>query len=122
MYKRQIEARVETPAARSADVVVDCTGRREGLTAALAALRPRGTLVLKSTFAGDSTLNLSAIVVDEIAIVGSRCGPFAPALAALASGAVSVTPLIEARLPLAAGVEAMARASTPGTLKVLLVP
>jgi threonine dehydrogenase-like Zn-dependent dehydrogenase len=119
---RGIATQVEPPPPRTADVVVECTGRRDGLQAALAAVRPRGTLVLKSTFAGDSTLNLSAIVVDEIAIVGSRCGPFAPALAALAAGAVNVTPLIEARLPLADGVEAMARASIPGTLKVLLVP
>lgn len=109
-------------APRAADVVVDCTGRREGLQAAIAALRPRGTLVLKSTVAGDTTLNLSAIAVDEITIVGSRCGPFAPALAALASGAVCVTPLIEDRRPLADGVDALDRAASPGTLKVLLVP
>jgi threonine dehydrogenase-like Zn-dependent dehydrogenase len=119
---RGIAAHIEPPPARSADVVVDCTGRRDGLQAALAALRPRGTLVLKSTFAGDTALNLSAIVVDEITIVGSRCGPFAPALAALASGAVVVEPLIEARLPLAAAMDAVARAGAPGTLKVLLVP
>lgn len=119
---RGIATRLDSPADRRADVVVECTGRRDGLQAALAALRPRGTLVLKSTFAGDTTLNLSAIVVDEITIVGSRCGPFAPALAALASGAVDVLPLIEDRRPLAAGVEALARAAAPGTLKVLLVP
>jgi threonine dehydrogenase-like Zn-dependent dehydrogenase len=119
---RGIATQVDPPRARGADVVVDCTGRREGLQAALAALRPRGTLVLKSTFAGDTAVNLSAIVVDEITIVGSRCGPFAPALAALASGAVDVAPLVEARLPLAAAVDAVARAKSPGTLKVLLVP
>ena len=119
---RGIAAQVDPPAARSADVVVDCTGRREGLQAALGALRPCGTLVLKSTFAGDTALNLSAIVVDELTIVGSRCGPFAPALAALASGAVDVSPLIDARLPLADAVDAMARAGAPGTLKVLVVP
>jgi threonine dehydrogenase-like Zn-dependent dehydrogenase len=119
---RGIATQLDPPAARAADIVVDCTGRREGLQAALAALRPRGTLVLKSTFAGEAALNLSAIVVDEITIVGSRCGPFAPALAALASGAVVVSPLIEDRLPLAAGVEALDRAATPGTLKVLVVP
>jgi threonine dehydrogenase-like Zn-dependent dehydrogenase len=122
LASRGIATQVDPPAARAADVVVDCTGRREGLQAALAALRPRGTLVLKSTFAGETALNLSAIVVDEITIVGSRCGPFAPALAALASGAVVVSPLIEDRLPLAAAIEALDRAATPGTLKVLLVP
>jgi threonine dehydrogenase-like Zn-dependent dehydrogenase len=119
---RGIATQVDAPAPRTADVVVECTGRREGLAAALSALRPRGTLVLKSTFAGDVSVNLSAIVVDEITIVGSRCGPLAPALAALASGAVSVAPLIDARLPLADAVEAMVRAPMPGTLKVLLVP
>jgi threonine dehydrogenase-like Zn-dependent dehydrogenase len=119
---RGIATQVDPPAGRSADIVVDCTGRRDGLQAALAALRPRGTLVLKSTFAGDTALDLSAIVVDEITIVGSRCGPFAPALAALASGAVVVAPLVEARLPLADAVDAVARAGSPGTLKVLLVP
>lgn len=119
---RNIATRVDAPPPRQADVVVDCTGRRDGLQAALAALRPRGTLVLKSTFAGDSTVNLSAIVVDEISIVGSRCGPFGPALDALASGAVRVTPLIEARRPLADAADALARAASPGALKVLIVP
>ncbi len=119
---RGIATQVDPPATRAADIVVDCTGRREGLQAAIAALRPRGTLVLKSTFAGETALNLSALVVDEITIVGSRCGPFAPALAALASGAVAVAPLIEDRLALADGLAAVDRASTPGTLKVLLVP
>jgi threonine dehydrogenase-like Zn-dependent dehydrogenase len=119
---RGIDARLDPPPPRRADLVVDCTGRREGLHAALAALRPRGTLVLKSTFAGDTPVNLSAIVVDEITIVGSRCGPFAPALAALDAGTVVVTPLIEERRPLADGVDAVARAAATGTLKVLLVP
>ncbi|MEO5822952.1 MAG: alcohol dehydrogenase catalytic domain-containing protein [Vicinamibacteraceae bacterium] len=119
---RGIATQADLPAPRAADVVVECTGRREGLQAALVALRARGTLVLKSTFAGDSTLNLSAIVVDEITIVGSRCGPFAPALAALASGAIVVSPLIADRRSLADGIDALARAAAPGTLKVLLVP
>lgn len=119
---RGIATRLDAPPRRCADVVVECTGRREGLEAALAALRPRGTLALKSTFAGDTSLNLSAVVVDEITIVGSRCGPFAPALAALADGRVDVAPLIDARFPLAEALDAMTRAATPGTLKVLLAP
>jgi threonine dehydrogenase-like Zn-dependent dehydrogenase len=119
---RGIATQTGAPPPRAADVVVDCTGRREGLAAALAALRPRGTLVLKSTFAGDTSLDLSAIVVDEITIVGSRCGPFAPALAALAAGVVVVAPLIEARRPLVDAVDALAQAAAPGALKVLLVP
>jgi threonine dehydrogenase-like Zn-dependent dehydrogenase len=119
---RGIATQVEPPPARRADAVVDCTGRREGLQAALAAVRPRGTLILKSTFAGETSLNLSAIVVDEITVIGSRCGPFAPALAALASGTVGVAHLVDARVPLADALDAVAHAATPGTLKVLLVP
>lgn len=119
---RGIAATLEPVAARSADLAVECSGRPQGIRDALAALRPRGTLVLKSTYAGEAALNLSAVVVDEITIVGSRCGPFAPAIAALASGAVDVAPLVEARCALADGVDAIARASSPGTLKVLLAP
>jgi threonine dehydrogenase-like Zn-dependent dehydrogenase len=119
---RGIATALAPPAPRRADVVVECTGRREGLQAAIAALRPRGTLVLKSTYAGETPVNLSAIVVDEVIVVGSRCGPFAPALAALADGRLDVAPLVDARRPLAEAVEAIAHASTPGVLKVLLVP
>jgi threonine dehydrogenase-like Zn-dependent dehydrogenase len=105
---------------READVVVECTGNPEGLAIARAAVRPRGTIVLKSTYHGDVTINLSGIVVDEVTVVGSRCGPFAPALAMLASGAITVTDLIDDRFPLADGVRAFARAGAPGVLKVLL--
>ena len=119
---RGIATQTDPPPPRRADAVVECTGRREGLQAALAAVRPRGTLVLKSTFAGETSVNLSAIVVDEIIVVGSRCGPFEPALAALGSGAVAVAPLIDARFPLADAAAAIARAQVPGTLKVLLQP
>jgi threonine dehydrogenase-like Zn-dependent dehydrogenase len=108
--------------AREADVVVECTGNPEGLAIARAAVRPRGTIVLKSTYHGDVTINLSGIVVDEVTVVGSRCGPFAPALAMLASGAITVTDLIDDRFPLGDGVRAFARAGEPGVLKVLLAP
>jgi 2-desacetyl-2-hydroxyethyl bacteriochlorophyllide A dehydrogenase len=105
---------------RSWDVVVEATGSPSGLDLARAALRPRGTLVLKSTYAGEVTLDLSPFVVDEITIVGSRCGPFAPALAMLERGDVDPTPLIESRFPLAEGVEAMQAAAQRGAMKVLL--
>lgn len=78
------------------DVVVDVTGRSEGLQHALRLVRPRGTVVMKSTFHGESRLASWPLVVHEIALVGSRCGPFAPALAMLASGRVQVRPLISA--------------------------
>jgi threonine dehydrogenase-like Zn-dependent dehydrogenase len=105
---------------RSADVVVECTGNPEGLALARTLVRPRGTIVLKSTYQGESTLNLSSYVVDEITLVGSRCGPFAPALEALVTGAVKTAPVIEARYPLADGLAAFEHAARPGALKVLV--
>ena len=103
-----------------ADVVVECTGSPAGFDQALALLRPEGVLALKSTYADPGTINLSRVVVDEIRVVGSRCGPFQPALAALASGAVDRLPLIDAVYPLAEGVAAMEHAARRGTLKVLI--
>ena len=106
--------------AQSADVVVECTGNPDGLALARAAVRPRGTIVLKSTYQGETTVNLSAVVVDEVTLVGSRCGPFAPALALLVSGRVEVADLVDARFPLAEGVAAFEKAGAPGVLKVLI--
>lgn len=103
-----------------ADIVVECTGSPAGLTTALTLVRPRGTIVLKTTVAGQQTLALAPVVVDEVTIVGSRCGPFDRALDALAAGEVDVRPLIADRFDLADAVEAMARAGEAGVLKVLL--
>jgi threonine dehydrogenase-like Zn-dependent dehydrogenase len=105
-----------------ADVVVEATGRPAGFALAVAATRPRGTLVLKSTLAAQAPLDLAPIVIDEITVVGSRCGPFAPALAALADGRIDVRGLIDARYALADGVAAFEHAARPGTLKVLIEP
>lgn len=105
-----------------ADVVIECTGSPGGFAAARRLLRPRGTLVLKSTYHGDLTLNMSGLVVDEIALIGSRCGPFPPALRLLAAGLVDPEPLISAEYNLADGEAAFARAASPGVLKVLLRP
>jgi len=104
------------------DVAVECTGNPDGCAVAQRALRPRGTLVLKSTYAGALTLDAAAVVVNELTLVGSRCGPFAPALRLLAEGQVAVEPLIHARYPLRAAVEAFAHAQRGGVLKVLLEP
>ena len=105
------------------DVVVDTTGSPAGFGTARQLVRPGGTIVLKSTFAGGlPQFDISSLVVDEITLVGSRCGPFAPALRALERGAVSVDPLVEHRLPLADGVAGLEIAASPGVLKVLLVP
>ena len=76
------------------DIVVDVTGRPEGLRRALEIVKPRGTVVMKSTFHGEAPVSTWPIVVDEVTLVGSRCGPFRPALDLLASGAVQVKPLI----------------------------
>jgi threonine dehydrogenase-like Zn-dependent dehydrogenase len=106
--------------APAADIVVDCTGSDSGLSAALRLVRPRGTVVLKTTVAGTQTLALAPIVIDEVTIVGSRCGPFDRALAALAAGEVVVEPLISSRHDLAHGLEALHEAASRAVLKVLL--
>lgn len=105
---------------KSFDVVVEATGSAEGMHAAIDLLRPRGTLVLKSTYHGLLSLDAAPIVIDELTLVGSRCGPFERAIPALAAGIVDPTPLVDAVMPLADGVAALARAGRPGVLKVLL--
>lgn len=105
---------------RRADVVVECTGNPDGLELARRAVRPRGTIVLKSTYHGAASIDLAPFVVDEITIVGSRCGPFGPALALLARGTVDPRPLVEARYPLAEAVAAFEHAGRPGARKVLV--
>jgi threonine dehydrogenase-like Zn-dependent dehydrogenase len=106
----------------SFDLVVEATGNEAGFAQALRLVRPCGTLVLKSTYAGESQLDLTKLVVGEITVIGSRCGPFAPALRLLAQDTVNVGALIEAEYPLADGVTAFARATQPGVRKVLLRP
>lgn len=104
------------------DLVVEATGNDAGFAHSLRLVRPRGTLVLKSTFAGRTNIDLTKLVVGEITVVGSRCGPFAPALRLLEQGAVQVRPLIEAEYPLSEGLAAFAHAARPGARKVLLRP
>jgi threonine dehydrogenase-like Zn-dependent dehydrogenase len=106
----------------TADMVIDCTGQPEGFATARAMVRPRGTLVLKSTFHGQNEVNLTSIVVDEITLVGSRCGPFAPALRLLAMQLVDVQTLITATYPLERSLAAFDRAQSKGALKVLVRP
>ncbi|OUL33187.1 alcohol dehydrogenase catalytic domain-containing protein [Nostoc sp. 106C] len=102
------------------DISVECTGNPEGFAIARRALRPKGTLMLKSTYAGNLSLDASSLVVDEITLIGSRCGPFAPALQLLATGQVEVQPLIHARYHLSEGLAAFKHAQSRGVLKVLL--
>ena len=102
----------------SFDVVVDCTGQPSGLATARSLVRPRGRLVLKSTFAAESGMNLSRLVVDEVQLLGSRCGPFAPALRLLDRGLIQVQPLVAGQFSLSQGLDAFAAASR--RLKILL--
>jgi 2-desacetyl-2-hydroxyethyl bacteriochlorophyllide A dehydrogenase len=105
---------------REYDVIVEASGKPGGWELAARAVRPRGMIVLKSTYAGSFDFNPAPLVVDEITLLGSRCGPFAPALRLLAAGRVAVDDLIAAVYPFAEAVEAFAAARCPGTLKVLL--
>jgi alcohol dehydrogenase len=103
-----------------ADVVVEATGHPGGYAAARRLVRPRGTIVLKSTYHASLEVNLTEVTVDEITLVGSRCGPFAPALRLLERGLVEVVPLIQARYTLSEVLTAFEHAALPGTLKVLV--
>jgi threonine dehydrogenase-like Zn-dependent dehydrogenase len=105
---------------RCSDLVVDCTGSPSGLPLALEVVRPRGTIVLKTTVAGEQTLALAPVVIDEVTIVGSRCGPFGRALEALARREVDVAALCDGVAPLEEGVAALDRARSKPVLKLLL--
>jgi len=104
------------------DVVVEATGSPSGFALARQAIRPRGTLVLKSTYKGEINVNFSSIVVDEINIVGSRCGPFEPALRLMESKQVDPTVLIMDEFKLGDALKAFERAAETGVLKVLVQP
>lgn len=105
---------------KSFDVVVEATGSPSGMQDAISLVKPRGKIVLKSTYHGPLTLDAAPIVIDELHLIGSRCGPFEPAIAALVTGAVRTEPLISAIVPFADAPQAFARAAAAGTLKVLL--
>ncbi|HTW93659.1 MAG TPA: alcohol dehydrogenase catalytic domain-containing protein [Tepidisphaeraceae bacterium] len=102
------------------DVVVDCTGSASGIELAIQMVRPRGTVVLKTTAAASRPLNLASVVVDEINIIGSRCGSFREAISALAEKQIDVASLIHRRMKIDQGIDAMDLAARPGVLKVIL--
>lgn len=104
------------------DIVVEATGAPGGFSLARQAIRPRGTLVLKSTYKGEMNVNFSSIVVDEINIVGSRCGPFEPALRLMESKQVDPTVLIDSEFALGQALKAFEHAAETGVLKVLVCP
>jgi len=102
------------------DVVIECSGNPDGFEIARRAVRPRGTIVMKSTYAGALTVNASSLVVDEITLIGSRCGPFDKAIDLLAAKKVAVRDLIDAVYPLDDALTAFEHAQRKGALKVLL--
>lgn len=110
----------EEPLERGADIVVEATGSYDGFARALELVRPEGTIVLKTTVAAPTAFNLSLPVVNEITILGSRCGPFRPALEALSMGNIEVRPMITGCYNLTEGEKAFERAGEPDAMKVLL--
>ncbi len=104
----------------TADIVVDCTGSPTGLPTAIQLVKPRGKIILKTTVAVEQALSFTSLVIDEITLVGSRCGPFRPALDALRSKQIDVLPLISSIFPLDKASEALEQAQASTVLKVLL--
>lgn len=104
---------------RTSDIVVDCTGSPTGLSTALQLVRPCGTIVLKTTVAASQTIHMAPFVIDEITLLGSRCGPFDQALKLISEKAVSVAPLLSATYPLEDAEAAFAHALRKDSLKVL---
>ena len=121
LASRGIQAR-QDPASLSPgfDIVVEATGTPGGFALACQYVRPRGTIVLKSTYQGQTAVDMTSLVVHEITMVGSRCGPFPPAIALLRENAIDVQSLIHKRFPIEQGPDAFAYAATKGVLKVLL--
>jgi threonine dehydrogenase-like Zn-dependent dehydrogenase len=107
---------------RKYEIVIEATGRPDGFALALKLIRPRGKIILKSTYQGNTEIDLSRVVVDEVTLIGSRCGSFDRALKLLVDGKVEPRPLIESIYPLEHGITALEQASKPGVLKVLLKP
>lgn len=105
---------------RRAQIVIDCTGTADGFADALELVEPRGTIILKSTYRELPRADLTRIAVDEIRLIGSRCGSFAGALRLLAAGVIDVESMIDARFSLDEGLKAVECAAQKGTLKVLL--
>ena len=115
-----IETALEPPAGQEYDLAIDVTGNAQAIQQIFGLLRPRGVLILKTTSAEKSTLDFSPVVVNELRIIGSRCGPFPRAIQALAQGAIDPRPLISGRFPLKDGLAAFELARDRASLKVLL--
>lgn len=101
-------------------IAVDCTGSESGIDMAIRSVRPRGTVIIKTTVAERGRVDLNTVVINELSLIGSRCGPFPDALSAIGSGKIKLYPLISAEYPIEEGVRAFAHASERGVLKVIL--
>jgi len=118
----KIKLGIELSDEQSFDLVIEATGSNSGFSDTMKLIKPRGTVVLKSTIASRENLDLTATVVNEITLVGSRCGLFKPAIDALATGIISVDSMIDSTFPLEKFSEAIEYAKKPDTLKVFLKP
>jgi threonine dehydrogenase-like Zn-dependent dehydrogenase len=115
-------ATVHDPVERGADIVVEATGSYEGFNRAIEVVRPEGTIVLKTTVAHPTAFDLSVPVIDELTIIGSRCGPFRMALEMLQDGKVDVGSLISQTYPLSDALNAFERAKANDVMKILIAP
>lgn len=104
------------------DIVIEATGKKEGVNQALSLVKPRGRVVLKSTFFDQVSVDVSSIVIDEIELIGSRCGPFPKAISFLAKGEIEVLEMVDGNFPLSQAEEALNLAKKPETIKVLISP
>jgi threonine dehydrogenase-like Zn-dependent dehydrogenase len=104
------------------DIIVEATGKKKGLSKALSLIKPKGKVVLKSTFQGEARVDISKIIVDEIHLIGSRCGPFLRAIEVLRKKQVEVEKMVNGDFPLHRAQEAFVLAQKPGTIKVLITP
>lgn len=117
-----LETRAESDFKDKIDVVVDCTGKSAGFARAIELAVPRGTIILKSTAAAGAELNLAPIVINEIKVIGSRCGRFAPAIAAMEAGKIDLRPLIDGEFSLDEWRSAFGAAENSSAFKILLRP
>jgi threonine dehydrogenase-like Zn-dependent dehydrogenase len=117
-----LQAQIVGELAPGYDVVVDCTGRSEGFSTVIALVRPRGTVILKSTAAAGAAMNLAPVVINEITVIGSRCGRLAPAIDALAAQKIDPRPLIDGTYSLNDGVAAFAVAADKSKFKIVIRP
>ena len=118
----KIKIGIEKSDEQSFDLVIEATGRNSGFADTMKLIKPRGTVILKSTIASKENLDLTPTVVNEITLIGSRCGLFKPAIDALVTGMVSVDSMIDSTFPLEKFSEAIEHAKKPDTLKVFLKP